>query len=200
MAGAPAVAAVTVDGIRREATIRPSSPVTLQLTAAQVASTRLEPVSGSVLVVTSHRVPLDPDDLTKPPGVSLTRGVSPAGSIGSADTVIVTLRVSLGKAARRDSWTVAEWVPSGLTPVWGRGDDDDEWDRGTVSPDWTDGQRVTFTIGGDPKVGEWTLRYVARVVTPGRYRWEPAILQSDLDPATGLLLPAFDVEIEGLGG
>ena len=53
VAGAPAVAAVTVDGTRQELKIQPDQPASIVLTPAQAATARLEPVSGSVLAVTS---------------------------------------------------------------------------------------------------------------------------------------------------
>ena len=34
------------------------------------------------------------------------------------------------------------------------------------------------------------LRYAARVVTPGTYRWEPAVIQSSIVPDHGMVLPA----------
>jgi uncharacterized protein YfaS (alpha-2-macroglobulin family) len=62
------------------------------------------------------------------------------------------------------------------------------------------GQRVDFCVYRDPRRPVQTLRYLARVVTPGAYRWEPAVLQSSLVPTQGTILPAFEVTIRGLGG
>ena len=49
------------------------------------------------------------------------------------------------------------------------------------------------------KIPTQTLRYLARVVTSGDYRWEPAVLQSSIVPEQGVVLPAFEVTIGGLG-
>ena len=68
VAGATAVAAVTVDGTRREVTIQPGEPVSVVLTPTQAATARLEPVSGSVLAVTSWDGALDPASLTPAKG------------------------------------------------------------------------------------------------------------------------------------
>jgi alpha-2-macroglobulin len=187
-----AVAALWVDGDRRELPIRDGSPVSIQLTPAQAASARLEPVSGSVLVVTQRDVPLHDDDLTRPDGVTVTRTVRPAGVIGPTDTVVVTLTVRLAPAARAEGWTVTDWAPSGLSPI-DRGD----WNR-AVTPDTITGQRVVFHVGANRKMGTWTLRYIARVVTPGTYRWEPAILQSDVSPNEGIQVPQARITIAGL--
>jgi hypothetical protein len=84
-------------------------------------------------------------------------------------------------------------------PVGGGNWDWGSWARQTISPESVTGQRVAFTFGENRKTGTWVLRYVARVVTPGIYRWEPAILQSALAPDQGLAVPQTRVTIEGLG-
>jgi hypothetical protein len=67
-----------------------------------------------------------------------------------------------------------------------------------VYPWRVEGQRVDFCVARDPKKPTQTLRYLARVVTPGTYRWEPALLQSSIVFEQGIVLPAFDVTIRGL--
>jgi len=42
----------------------------------------------------------------------------------------------------------------------------------------------------------FTLRYVARVVTPGTYAWEPAVAQSGTDEAIANLTPASSITIQ----
>jgi hypothetical protein len=195
--GATAVAATWVDGNHQELVIQPGSPVSLALTPSQAATARIEPVSGSVVVVTQRDVPLDPTALTAPEGVSISRSVLPDTVIGSTDTMVVSLRVTLPKAARNEAWTVVDWVPSGLRPT--EGGESDAWaTRQMITPDSVTGQRVVFRFGEDSKTVTWVLRYVARVVTPGTYRWEPAVLQSDVAPDEGIVLPSSEVVIAGL--
>jgi hypothetical protein len=38
---------------------------------------------------------------------------------------------------------------------------------------------------------------VARVVTPGSYRWEETVLQSALDTGQGTVIPAGSITISG---
>lgn len=198
--GAKAVAAVTVDGARREVAIEPGKPASLALTSAQAASARLEPVSGSVLVVTSREVPIAAASLTKPDGVAITRSIAPAGRIAVTDRVVVTIKITLAKAARGSVWRLVDWTPSGLKAIGG-----DRWDTSsasawTVGPDSVNGQRVDATVGGDPKIGTWTLRYIARVVSPGTYRWEGTVIQSAIAPDRGIVLPAKTITIGGASG
>jgi hypothetical protein len=155
-------------------------------------------VSGSVLVVTTRSVPLDASALTAPAGQTLERIVEPAGGrIAEADTVRVTLQVRLGSQAGDACWRLTDLVPSGLAPV-GEG-----WanDDGTVlGPDRIDGQRVEFCVVRDPKQPVQSVSYVARVVDPGSYAWEPAVLQSSVLPDQGVVTPATTVTIAGTGG
>jgi uncharacterized protein YfaS (alpha-2-macroglobulin family) len=201
VAGASAVAAITVDGTRREVTIQPDAPASVALTPAQAATARLEPVSGSVLAVTSWMGPLDPASLVPAKGQVLQRTVSPAGAIGSTDTVIVNLAVTLGPDARDECWRVTDLAPSGLAPIVGGGSWQEDENGNSVwtgtSPDVVDGQRVEFCVTRDSKQPVQNLRYVARVVTPGTYLWEPAVLQSEVVPDQGVVLEPATVTIRG---
>jgi len=192
--GAAARAVIVVDGTRRELDIRPEAAATLTLTPAQAAGASVEPLSGQVLVVTSRSVPLGPSSLTAARGQKLTRSVEPGLRIGETDTVVVTFRVTLGPDARNDCWQLTDVVPSGLAPIDGRNYDDEGEATG---PTWVDGQRVEFCVQRDPKRPVQEIRYVARVVDPGRYAWEPAVLQSSIVPTQGVATPAETVVIAG---
>ena len=201
VAGASAVAAATVDGTRQELSIEPGEPASLVLTPAQAATARLEPVSGSVLVITSWLGPLDPSSLTIAKGQVLERTATPAGVIGPTDTVIVSLLVTLGPDARDECWRVTDHVPSGLAPISVQGwwdYEDRPWTG--ASPDFVDGQRVEFCVVPNARQPVQTLRYVARVVTPGTYLWEPAVLQSEIVPDQGLAIDPVTITIKGTGG
>ena len=186
------VAALTVDGSRREITVGQGGSASVDLTPAQAASAVVEPVSGAVLVVTTRSVPLGAASLTAPAGQTLERILDPAGPVGEADTVRVTLRVDLGSQAGDACWRLVDLVPSGLAPV-GQGWMNDEGI--VVGPDTIDGQRVGFCVVQDPGRPVQTLSYIARVVDPGTYTWEPAVLQSSIVPDQGVVTPATTVSI-----
>ena len=196
-----AVAALTVNGQRTDVRIDGSRPVTVVLTPAQLPGATLEPVSGKVLVTTRSEQPLDPASFTAPDGQEITRTVSPAGSVSVTDAVVVTLRVRLAAPEEPACWAVTELVPSGLVPVTRGGweGDEEEDEDGTfesVEGPWdVVGQRVSFCVAVDPDHPVLTLRYVARVVTPGTYRWEETVLQSEVDPGAGTVLPASSITI-----
>ena len=198
---ADAVAALTVDGRRSEIRIDASQPVRVVLTPAQVGTARLEPVSGSVLVTTRTDRPLDPSSLTRPGWLRPVRTVTPRGSIELTDVVIVKITLKPPTSVSHGCLNVTEAVPSGLVPIsqtGGWSEDEGEEPPSTVGPWSILGQRVDFCVDPDPDARSVTLRYVARVVTPGRYRWEPTVVQSVLMPEVGTVIPATTITINGI--
>jgi hypothetical protein len=126
--------------------------------------------------------------------------VRPSGNIDPTDTVVVTLTVRFGAVLDHGCWTVTDFVPSGLVPVgldgqWPYADDEEQGPPDSYGPTRIVGQRVDFCISPDAGGPTLKLRYLARVVTSGTYRWEPAILQSTADPSEGALVPAREVTI-----
>ena len=206
MPKADATATVTIDGVRTVVTVTGGEPVQLDVTPAQRKTLRIDPVSGSVIVAASWDGPVAEGDLAAPVGMSVKRTITPAGRIGSTDTVVVTFAVTLGPNADDGCWQMTDLAPSGLAPIasWGRRDEEVDEEGGVVGrtherPWRVVGQRVDFCVSSDPRVPTQKLRYLARVVTSGTYRWEPAVLQSSIVREQGVVLPAFDVRIGGLG-
>jgi alpha-2-macroglobulin len=194
-----AKAALTVDGTRREVAIDAGTAAEIHLTPAQAASATVDSVTGSVLMVAWRSIPLRPGDLIPARGQVLERSVSPSGTIGETATVVVTLRVTLGPDAGKGCWRVVDFVPSGLAPLTpGSRPVDDEGVRGGVGPDKVSGQRVEFCVAQGTKPVQ-VVRYVARVVNPGSYAWEPAVLQSWDVPDQGVATPSDSIVIAGAG-
>ena len=50
--------------------------------------------------------------------------------------------------------------------------------EGVTSPFAQTGQRLSFCAENQNKDHVAELRYVARVITPGTYTWEPAVVES----------------------
>jgi hypothetical protein len=68
------------------------------------------------------------------------------------------------------------------TAGWPRGRRDRTTDPDVIEPLAIDGQRVTFCVYRDERRPVQTLRYEARLVTPGTYAWEPTVVQSTEAP------------------
>ena len=91
-------------------------------------------------------------------------------------------------------YQVVDLVPSGLAPVART----DGWvgDDGTIGPYSIVGQRVEFCASNDPAAMRVTrMRYLARIVTPGEYAWEPAIMQLPDAPELAAFTPPVRVTI-----
>ena len=168
--------AYTIDGTRREVALAAGGSFTLTLIPSEVASLRLETLEGKLDVVTSWQTTDVPT--TNSPHVTVTRTVTP--DVGSVDgkLVRVTLTVGFGPQAPRGCYVLTDLLPSGLAPVtttagW---ESEDENGNRVVGPYEVDGQRVSWCVSpGQPSL---PYGYSARVVSPGAYRWEPAVIQS----------------------
>jgi len=187
----------TVDGERHEETLEPGHAFTLRLTADQRRSFVLERLDGEILVASSWAREARAGDLPDDPSVTIERTVSPAGHAPADDFVRVTLDVSFGNGAPGGCYEVTDLVPSGLAPVitpigqW--------WDGGdltrVIGPYAVEGQYVSWCV--DPeRTDPIRLGYSARVVTPGTYRWEPAVIQSVAAPSVGSSTPVESYTIE----
>lgn len=182
----------TVDNERREETIEPGGAFTLRLTADQRRSFVLERLDGEIMVASAWTREAGAADLPDDPSVSIERTVSPADHAPADDFVRVTLDVTFADGAPAGCYQVTDLVPSGLAPAvvptgqW--------WDGGggprVIGPYAVEGQQVSWCV--DPEMDEpIRLGYSARVVTPGTYRWEPAVIQSVAAPAIGSSTPAI---------
>lgn len=194
--GESAAASLTVDGATRQLTIEPDAPVWLTFTPAQVPTVRLATTSGRILVSTRWEGPLDASSLKAAGEIRFERRGAPTRAIAADATVSVDFTVELGTDPGTGCWVVTDLVPSGLAPIasstsWY----DDEDARGTEGPWRITGQRVEFCVTFNAFRPVHRLHYIARVVTPGSYRWEPAILQSSLFLERGIVLRAFDLQI-----
>jgi hypothetical protein len=190
--------AYTVDGTRAVVSLDPGASRTLTLTAPQRATLQLEPISGEVAVATTWRVALDPATVTPDPNMTLKRTVTPAGAVLPGQVVKVDLQLTFANKPLGGACTdVVDMAPSGLEPL-------------AASPSWLDpqrqppailspyliaGQKVAFCGSLEPGRISVTMRYFARVVTPGTYVWEPASAQSTVAKESITLTGATTIEL-----
>jgi hypothetical protein len=165
----------TVDGERHEERLRPGGSMTIVVTPEQRATFRLEPLKGQVAVVTTHRSASA--DLPSGDLATISRTITPGPIVNEHQLVHVVITVTFGSQATDECWRVTDVVPSGLAPIswWGGG-----------------GQRVWGCISRDDPD---PISYTARVVSPGTYTWEPAIVQSPAAPEVGDATEPFEFRI-----
>ena len=180
----PARLAWTVDGERHEQRLPRGGSFTLLLTRSQWTGLKLEPLTGELGVATSFD---SPDvDLPASEGLSIVRTVTPGNSASADQLVRVQIHVTFSGQLPKSCYRLTDLAPSGLTPVsatlgW------EEWSDEINTPWDVDGQRVAWCASPDDPFKTYT--YTARVVTPGAYRWEPAVLQWEEGPELGTSIP-----------
>ncbi len=145
-----------------------------------------EALSGEIGLASTWQEPAKATAFTTDPDVSIRRVVRPSGRIHTGDLVRVDLMVTFGPRAASGCRQVTDFVPSGLAAVgiladWPEARDEDGAPNppaNVISPYEQAGQRISFCAEPTNKRRTVDLRYFARVVTPGSYRWEPAIVQA----------------------
>jgi hypothetical protein len=150
----------------------------LSATPDELTTLAITAVNGSVGVVQSSLVAIDPNAEPRDTRLQINKAYSRVGGSGAiqqGDIVKVTLTPSITRGAVIDQGFLAvDEIPSGLvllTRPWERGI---EFDKDLGYPVEIDGQRVTFYTSG-----KRLFHYYIRVFTPGIFAAEPAILQGD---------------------
>jgi len=186
----------TVSGVRHVEALEPGASWSTVLTERQRDGFRLETLDGDLAVVASWTRTPGPGDLPSGGLVTISRTVAPADDAPSIGLVKVKLRVTFDPKAPSGCWEVSDRTPSGLAPVVGvpGWPDDPETLRSAEAPWEVSGQRVSWCL--EPgKVRDFTLAYSARVVSPGTFTWEPAVVQSLAAPAVGATTPVTSYTI-----
>lgn len=176
--------AYTLNGKRSVVDLDPGASFSLVLLEEQRKGLTFKPLTGSVSVATTWQVARDVSSIEPDPEIAITRTVLPAGDVPSTGFVEVRLSATFGSQVVSGCYLVTDLVPSGLAPVTRlqvpAGDDPGRF----ASPWEVEAQLVSFCV--DPaKSKEPTatkrsieMRYFARIVSPGEYIWEPALIQS----------------------
>jgi hypothetical protein len=174
--------AYTMNGQRTVVDLEPGQSYSLVLLGAQRRGLAFEPLTGSVSVSTTWQVARDVSTIEPDPEVAITRTVLPAGDIPSTTFVEVRLTATFGPQVVTGCYVVTDLVPSGLAPVTRLqipAGEDPAGDPGRFVTPWEiEAQRVSFCVGREKSKRSVEMRYFARIVSPGEYLWEPAVIQS----------------------
>lgn len=188
-----------LDGERRIVDLEPGAAFHLTVTKDQLATLSIERLDGTIGAATSWLEPVKAAAFEQDPDVKIERVVRPSGTIRSGDLVVVDLLVTFGRKAAAGCHRVTEYAPSGLVPMGPySGWEKQETGQAPINvtyPEERLGQRVVFCAFLDTKSRTTRLRYLARVITPGRYAWEPAIVESRSGPDRAALTPRREILI-----
>ena len=183
---APGRFAWTVGGERHEVELPPGGGFTLVLTSQQRATLALERLKGELAVVTTWTT----TDAKLPTSSTITvqRTVTPSGDAPDDRLVHIRLDVTFDSQAVPGCYRLVDLTPSGLSAVsasaaWPEDEDPDAGPVLSNLPYSIEGQRVEWCA--QPGDTSHTYEYAARVVSPGSYRWEPAVIELELSPGFG---------------
>jgi hypothetical protein len=188
-------------GTRHVVDLGPGGSFWLELTPAQRTAFAPKVRSGRVSVAVTYEAPVDVGSIARDNSVRIERIVVPASPISSHAPVEVKLRATFDSLALDRCYWVTDIAPSGLVPTdrWlslGMG----EYDSEAEGPWWVDGNRVSFGACPDSLDGGAISRtiemaYWARVVMPGTFRWEPALIHASGVPDRGAVIAETTVVI-----
>jgi hypothetical protein len=192
-----------IGGKRHEADLDKGA-IWLRLTPSQRAGFRAAVRDGEVSVAVTYTTPVDPGAISRDPSVRLARSAVPGSPLPRNAVVQVRFQATFSPLALDRCYWVTDIVPSGLvaTDQWlGHGTED--YDSEAIGPWWVDGSRVSFCAypprqtrsGAVPDTRTVRMAYWARVVMPGTYRWEPALIHAAGASDHGALVPETTVTI-----
>jgi uncharacterized protein YfaS (alpha-2-macroglobulin family) len=187
----------TVDGKRTIVDLEPGESLSLRLVEAQRRTLSLEALSGQVGLATSWQEPIDREAVTRDADLELARTYTPNPTIPADAMVEVRLTATFGPQVVGGCHEVKDLVPSGLAPIerYQAWPDEGSATSGWIYPYRIEGQRVSFCAGPSKESRTAKMRYFARIVTPGTYSWEPAVIQSATAPESINLTTARQVTI-----
>lgn len=165
-----------LEGKEEEVTLKNGETKALSLTPRQLKDFTVVAVHGPVGITALSVAPIDLDTTPKDRRLSLDRRYSIVGGpkrpIQEGDIVRIDFTPKVSQEVVDQTFFVTDFLPSGLVVLsqpWQRGFG---YERDVGYPIEEFGQRVTFFTDGNR-----AFHYYARVLTPGSFAAEPAILQ-----------------------
>jgi len=186
--------AYTLEGKRHLVNLEEGGSFSLRLTPTQREGFSAERTKGEVTVAVTYTAPVDLADVSTDPSITLERRIVPQPPVTGTAPLQVQLRARFApQAVERCHW-VTDTVPSGLVT-------ESRWlelggiyESDAIGPWWTERDRVTFCVWPS-KERVVTMAYWVRVVMPGTYRWEPALMHASGAPDHGVVVPATTLVI-----
>ena len=210
-AAGKSAASFTYDtGKRREPVeLKNGNTFQLLLPADELQALRFSDIRGDVEVATGYERPENPDALKKDGNLQLARTYlvndKPVTSLKEGDVVKVRIKPQIAKGALDGTYQIVDYLPAGLRPITQTYYPDMYFSsEGPCNriwyPDMIVGNAVHFTVGKDFGKGPFcpgdSLNYMARVVSKGEYKANPALLQSMRDLGSLNVSPAATLRIK----
>lgn len=188
--------AYTLDGKKISKELKQGETFKLILSPKQLSTLGFSDIKGNLGVTSTFDVVDIPTNLSK--DLSLNRAYFVSGKstteFVSSDLIKVTLNYSLSSTSQDGCYQVNDYLPSGLRII------THVYDRllGTNSenisyPYSINGQKVSFCV---TKTNQKPINYYARVISPGSFAAESALMQSMISPSIFTLSNQSSVNIK----
>ena len=166
-----------LDSKTEQIKLEPQKSYSLILTPDKITEMEIKNIEGQIGVTALYEMPYQAQDNVSEDGVKISRKYEVNGKATNEfkanDLVKVTISYQFGAKAPDGHYEVRDFLPAGLKIVerpYQRGISD----KNLGYPVLTDGQKAVFVVY-DKKDGHFN--YYARVINPGQYKAEQAILQ-----------------------
>ncbi len=167
-----------VDGKSEKVVLEPQETFCLLLSPEKLAKLKFENIKGKVGITAVYPAAFDTSLVSITDGVKLTRSYEAVSgraqtSFNAGDLIKVNIAYEFGQTAPDGPYIITDFLPAGLKIVerphyHGAGNDY------TRYPVQVDGQKVIFAVY---EKKNRNLNYYARVINPGEFAAEPAIIQ-----------------------
>jgi alpha-2-macroglobulin len=178
---------------KKEVVLRNGQQWSLELMPDDLKQFKIRKVNGDLALFSLYEAPSEPADNTGNLKLSRQYLVNDKAttSFKDGDIIKVKMTVDLDQTLKGNTYQVTDFMPAGLKPVtsswypdlmhsYGYGD---FCANRTWYPDQISGNKVTFSISSFEGCNgnQVTIQYYARVVSPGTFRADPALISADAD-------------------
>ncbi|MCD4761467.1 hypothetical protein K8R32_00730, partial [bacterium] len=176
------------DGKKNEVELHNNETHSFEINSSDIDRLKFLDIEGDAYVSVRYIEPLNLTEVLKDNDISIKREYYVVGhkvnEFLEKDTIEVRLYPSFKRSALSGYYQVTDILPSGLQPVSKISTRFDDRGCSYWYPYNTDGQKVKYKIHRDWKFSRCGgyIKYYARVVNTGKYKAEPAVLQSFDNP------------------
>lgn len=166
-----------LDGKQQKVALKPKETFSLLLAPEKLAALKFDNIKGRVGVTAVYPVAFNALSEPASDEVKVTRTYEASGRTGGPfdanDIIKINISYEFGPKAPDGPYIITDFLPAGLKIIerpYYRG----EGDNFTRYPVQIDGQKITFVTYDKQN---WHFNYYARVINPGEFKAEPAIIQ-----------------------
>ncbi|MGI6423881.1 MAG: Ig-like domain-containing protein [Tepidanaerobacteraceae bacterium] len=167
----------TIEGKQTNVQLKAKETLTLLLTPDKLSTIEFDNIKGRIGVTAVYNIVFDSNSESFSDEIKITRSYQVSGkntqSFDSNDLIKINISYEFSPKAPDGPYFITDFLPSGLK-IMERPYYHGEGDHNTSYPVEIDGSKVTFAVY---EKKNRTLNYYARVVNPGAFKAESALMQ-----------------------